>query len=105
MVYCVRAEAEGEGSGGSGVAVNSRVGSGVSVGGAGVNVYTASVGATDIPAGWNGVGLGEASGLGVTSTIVGRFACTYTGNEQAVKTNRITMAASRRGCFMYVIAR
>ena len=55
------------------VAVNSNVGNGVSVGGIGVKVAArvTSVGASTTPAGWNGVGVADALGFAVTSTIGG----------------------------------
>jgi hypothetical protein len=87
MTYCVRA-AEGEAvAGGRGVAVNSRVGSGVSVGGNGVNVGTyvaGSMGANASPAGWKGVGVEEASGFGVTITSAGG-ALSAVGRVQATR--------------------
>ena len=85
------------------VAVNSRVGRGVSVGGTGVNVYASVgvfVGASDIAAGWNGVGVADALGFAVTSTSVGGSACMDTGREQDVKIQRRRNDASRREVFM-----
>jgi hypothetical protein len=68
-------------------------------------VYTTSVGATDIPDGWKGVGVGEAFGFAVTITIGGGgAACIYTGNVQATNVQRINKDASRRGCFIKVVA-
>jgi hypothetical protein len=87
MMYCVRAEGEEAMAGGRGVAVNSSVGSGVSVGGNGVNVGTyvaGSMGASESPAGWNGVRVGEALGLEVTNTSVGG-ALTEVGRVQAAR--------------------
>jgi len=85
-VYCVRAEGEGGTGEARVVAVNSRVGSGVSVGGSGVKVemgVAGSSGASESPIGWNGVEVGEAFGLTVTNTSVGG-AVTEVGREQAV---------------------
>jgi hypothetical protein len=65
------------------VAVNSRVGSGVSVDGRGVNVETNVGGSGVTSAGWNGVGVREASGFGVTSTSPGETPSAV-GREQAV---------------------
>lgn len=59
---------------GRAVAVNSSVGSGVSVGGNGVNVgigVTGLTGASESPMGWNGVGDGNALGSAVIMTSVG----------------------------------
>src|SRR5258705_13266983 len=70
-VYWVRVDGAREVSEGRMVAVNSRVGRGVSVGGSGVNVEARvgeSGGASIAPAGWKGVGVGSALGFGVTST-------------------------------------
>ena len=67
-----------------------------------MNVY-ANVGVSlGIPIGWNGVGVGDALGLAVTSTSGGAV-CVYWGREQARKIQRMKMDASRRGFFMYVI--
>jgi isoaspartyl peptidase/L-asparaginase-like protein (Ntn-hydrolase superfamily) len=65
------------------VAVNSRVGSGVSVGGRCVKVETRVGDSGVISAGWNGVGVSEASGFGVTSTSPGEIPSAV-GREQAV---------------------
>jgi len=65
MVYCVRDVCDGAVGCGRGVAVYSRVGSGVFVGGKGVNVETmvALTGMKFESAGWNGVGEGTALGF------------------------------------------
>jgi hypothetical protein len=87
MVYCVRAAGEEAVAGGRGVAVNSSVGSGVSVGGNDVNVGTyvaGSMGARASPAGWNGVEVGDASGSGDTITSAGG-ALTEVGRVQATR--------------------
>jgi hypothetical protein len=77
--------------------VNSSVGNGVFVGGRGVKVEarTISVGANTTPAGWNGVGVGEALGFGVTSTIGGGAACMAVGNVQERRIQIRKMDASR----------
>jgi hypothetical protein len=100
MVYCVLAVAEAAVGKGSGVAVYSRVGSGVSVGGTGVKVDS-SVGVA-VPGirGWNGVGVADASGFGETKTSWGRSTCAYGGNEQPSKTKTSERSASRRGVFI-----
>ena len=87
MTYCVRAEGEEAVTGGRAVAVNSSVGSGVFVGGNGVNVGTyvaGTMGASESPAGWNGVSVGAAPGFGVTNTSVGG-AVTEVGRVQAAR--------------------
>ena len=65
------------------VAVNSSVGRGVSVGGSGVKVETSVGGSSVTKEGWNGVGVSEASGAGVTSTSPDG-APSAVGKEQAV---------------------
>ena len=85
-----------------GVAVNSRVGSGVSVGGTGVKVETRVGGstATSLPMGWKGVEVGDAFGFAVTNTSEG-CAASAEGKEQAVsKKNRDIKRKTERvmGC-------
>jgi hypothetical protein len=79
------------------VAVNSRVGSGVSVGGKSVKVETGvagSRGASESPIGWNGVGVSEAFGFGVTNTSVGRAAEDVSTHEDRSKPQNIQRAMS-----------
>jgi hypothetical protein len=70
------------------VAVNSRVGSGVSVGGGAVKVETNVGGSGVMSAGWNGVGVRDASGFGVTSASPGEIPSAV-GREQAVSDRKI----------------
>ncbi|RPH74343.1 hypothetical protein EHM76_03720 [bacterium] len=101
-MYCVRAEAGAEVGEGRVVAVNSRVGRGVSVGGTGVNVGTrvgVSSGATVPPTGWNGVDVGEAFGSTVTITSVGG-AVFDVGRAQAVDIQMKRRRANRREIFI-----
>jgi hypothetical protein len=108
-LYCVRAEGGAEVGEGRVVAVYSRVGRGVSLGGSGVKVET-RVGVLDgasVPAmGWNGVEVGEASGGTVTITSVGG-AATEVCREQALRNQPKTRSVSRREFFIkiFVIAR
>jgi len=97
-MYCVRPETAGVVGEARVVAVNSRVGSGVSVGGRGVKVdagVSDSNGARVTPLGWNGVGVSEASGFGVTSTSPGETPSAV-GSEQAVSNKQNPMRKTSR---------
>jgi hypothetical protein len=80
----------------SDVAVNSKVGGGVFVGGSGVK-EAERVGVSLATAGWKGVGVREESGAGVTSTS-GEGTPSAVGREQAARI-RVT-SANRRGVFI-----
>jgi len=102
MVYCVRAEDGAAVGEGRVVAVNSRVGRGVSVGGSGVKVGArvgGSSGTTVIATGWNGVEVGKASGFVVTNTSVGG-AVFDVGRVQAVAIQMKRRSTNRRECFI-----
>ena len=99
-MYCVRAEVEGAVGEASGVAVNSKVGRGVSVGGSGVNVATRVGGSLAIPAGWKGVGVSDESGAGVTSTSDGG-APRAVGKEQAMRDKQRSMKGKREFFMKY----
>jgi hypothetical protein len=83
----------------SGVAVNSKVGRGVSVGGSGVKVETSVGGSGVIAAGWKGVGVSDESGVGVTSTSDGE-APSAVGSEQAVASHIKSRNANRGVSFI-----
>lgn len=90
-MYCVRAEVDGAVGETSDVAVNSKVGGGVFVGGSGVK-EAERVGVSLAAAGWKGVGVEDESGAGVTSTS-GEGTPSAVGREQAV---RIKVKSARR---------
>jgi hypothetical protein len=87
------------------VAVNSSVGGGVSVGGAGVNVDTNVGVPLGTEMGWNGVGVGDALGFAVTSTSGGGGVIQGWAKLQARRIARKKIDVSRRGFFISVIAR
>ena len=104
----MRVEATGEVGKGSVVAVNARVGRGVSVGGSGVNVETRvgeSGGASTAPAGWKGVGVGSALGFGVTSTKLCPEPFEEGAEDGSVHEERMMRESimKARGCFIIKI--
>jgi hypothetical protein len=101
-VYCVRAVWEGAVGEARGVAVCSRVGGGVSLGGTGVKVATRVGVSVPGSSGWKGVGDGVPWGLAVTNTSVGGPGCRYCGSEQEREARSRAGRASRKDVFMKV---
>jgi hypothetical protein len=101
-VYCVRDEDGGDVGAGNEVAVNANVGGGVFVGGSdvkvGINVGDSSAVGVNVT-GWNGVGVGDAFGLGVTVIREEGGVCPC-GNAQEERKNTSRKKFNRRDNFI-----